>query len=86
MRKNILLQKIELDEYGCPLINIEELSVIHRMVKETIPEDYVLITSPMDLIKVDGDMKIVKIDCREYSYNELQEIIEKASMYDGLCD
>jgi hypothetical protein len=83
--KNILFQKIPMDENGYPIISLDNVSRIHEMVERSLPEDYVLITSPLELSKIDGNVKIIHIDCKEYSYNELKEIIEKADMYDGLC-
>lgn len=82
---NILFQKIPIDDSGTMLISNELVWTIHNYIKEKLPDDYILITSPMDLNKIDGDIKIINIDCKEYSCTELMEIIEKASMYDGLC-
>jgi hypothetical protein len=85
--KNILLQKIPINDCGYSLISTEQVLRIHNYIKDTLPKDdnYILITSPMDIVKVDGDMKIISIDCKSYSYEELKDIIEKASMYDDLC-
>jgi len=58
---------------------------MHDSIKDVLPKDYILITSPTDIAKIDGDLKIINIDCKEYSYNELIKIIEKAEMYNGLC-
>lgn len=82
--QNILFQKIPIDDKGTTLISTELAWNIHNYTKNQLPKDYILITSPMDLNKIDGDIKIINIDCKEYSCNELIEIIEKASMYDDL--
>jgi hypothetical protein len=84
--KNILFQKIPTNESRTPLISIEAVSRIHTYCREALPDDYILLTTPLDLSKVDGDAKIINIDCKTYSANELLDIIEKANMYDDLCD
>jgi hypothetical protein len=83
--QNILYQKIPTNEYGDMLLNWEQISSIHNCIVNAIPKDYTLITSPMDIQKVDGNFKFIMIGCKTYTYNELIEIIEKASMYDDLC-
>jgi hypothetical protein len=83
--KNILLQKVPINEKGEILLKLDMISKIHESIKNNLKDDnYILITSPMDIQKVDGDIKIIRIDCKTYSYNELEEIIEKAEKYD-LC-
>lgn len=85
--KNILLQQIPMDETGHYLLSLSEVDKIHNYIKNSIlkDSDYILITSPMNIAKVDGDIKIIHINCKEYSYDELKDIIEKAEMYEGLC-
>jgi len=82
---NILHQKIPINSNGENLLKLKEIARIHESIKNVLPKDYILITSPTDIIKIDGDLKIINIDCKEYSYNELIEIIEKSEMYNGLC-
>jgi len=79
--KKILHNKIPND------INItyEQINRWHTNTKNLLGDEYILITSPFDLNCVDGDIKLIKIDAKEYSFNELMDVIEKASMYDGLC-
>jgi hypothetical protein len=81
---NILFQKVPTNEKGNILLDLEQISLIHNCIKNIIPKDYTLITSPMEIQKLDGDFKFVMIGCKIYTYNELMETIEKASMYDGL--
>jgi hypothetical protein len=86
---NIILNKLPMDKQGSCLLNCETQSRIHNMIYKTLnekcPEDnYIVFTTPTDLSVVDGNAKIIKIDAKEYSSNELLEIIEKANMYDGL--
>ena len=82
---NILHQKIPINSNGEYLLKWSEIAKIHNSINNALPEDCIVITSPTDIIKIDGDFKVIKIDCKEYSYNELMKIIEKAEMYDGLC-
>jgi hypothetical protein len=82
--KNILFQKISMGEDGFPTVSCEFVETVHKSIKNALPADYILITSPFDLNKVDGDSKIINIDCKEYSANELLDIIENANMYDIL--
>jgi len=82
---NILHQRIPINGDGEYLLKLSEIVNMHNSIKNALPEDCIVITSPTDIIKIDGDYKIIHIDCKKYSYNELMEIIEKAEMYDGLC-
>jgi len=83
--KNILVQKIPTDDNGTSLMSLDDVLTMHNLIKDSLPDDYIIITTPTEIIKVDGDCKIIYIDCKSYSINELNEIIEKAEMYDGLC-
>jgi hypothetical protein len=86
--KTILLNKVPTDENGWSKFPTMIVGNIHNRIQQIITEndmDCVLITSPLELTAVTGNQKIITIDCKEYSYNELQEIIEKAYMYDDLC-
>jgi hypothetical protein len=83
--KNILFQKVPINERGEILLNLGTVSKIHESIKNNLKDDdYILITSPMDIQKIDGNIKIIRIDSKAYSYNELEEIIEKAEKLD-LC-
>lgn len=46
-----------------------------RTVRDNLPDEYVLLVTPFDCECVGGDEKVITIDCKEYSYNELKEII-----------
>jgi hypothetical protein len=81
----ILHQKIPMDKKnGCMLISSSTALKLHNSIQECLPEDYILITTPTDLNIIDGGDTMLVIDAKEYSYDELTDIIEKASMYDGL--
>lgn len=82
---NILHQKIPVDGKGRYLLGCDEIAKIHNSLRNALPEDCIVVTTPTELTKIDGEFKVIQIDCKEYSYNELVEIIEKAKMYDGLC-
>lgn len=76
--------QIPIDEKGIPLISVERVKMTYDHTKELLGEDYKIIASPLFINKIEGNDKIVTIDCKEYTYNELIEIIEKAQIYDML--
>ena len=78
-KKTIIHQK-----YDKKTITYEELARSHNMIKNALPEDYILITTPTEISKIEGDDLIVTIDAKKYSTNELLDIIEKAWQYDEL--
>lgn len=85
--KTILHQKMPLNQNGYLSLSLEIIAKYHDIIMNVINQnnmDCVVITSPMELTAVTGETKIITIDCKEYSYNELNEIIEKAGMYDVL--
>jgi hypothetical protein len=61
-----------------------ELKHLVDEINSVSEEKFLLICSPFDIDKVDGDFKFINIDAKEYSYNELVEIIDKAWRYDEL--
>ena len=72
---------------GDNLIKLRDVEIIHNSIRSILDDndmDCVLITSPLELTAITGDQKIITIDCKEYSYNELQDVLEKAWMYDDL--
>lgn len=75
--KKIILNKVTLDEYGVSPFNQEEVEDIHNMIKNNLGDDYTVITSPMDITLVEGDDIIIRIDCKDYTFNELMDIIGK---------
>lgn len=75
----IIHQKFDMDK-----IKFKQVSKLHDMLKSALPQDYIIITSPTDISKIDGDDIVITIDTREYTINELMEIIEKSWMYDEL--
>ncbi len=77
--------KIPTDSEFNPLLDLETVKTYYDQVKSMLPEWYNLIASIVDIEKISGDCTIVKTGCKEYSYNELMEVIEKAEMYDSLC-
>lgn len=71
--KVIIHQKYDVDK-----ILPRELSELHNMLVETLPKDYIVISTPTDVQKLDGDDIVI------YTYNELVDVIEKAWAYDEL--
>ncbi len=72
--KTIIHNKIETPIRFSP----DSVNGIHQNLKRWLGDEYIVVTTPTDLSVIDGDSKIIKIDCKEYSYNELIESIEKA--------
>lgn len=52
--------------------------VVDMLKKNLRFKKYIVLCTPFDCECVDGDAKVITIDCKEYSYNELKEIIERA--------
>ena len=76
--------KIIHQKYDMHKLTIEQVASLHKMLKETFPESYLIISTPTDITQIDGDDTIITIDTTQYTANELLEIIEKSQMYDGL--
>lgn len=83
MNKTIIHQRIPTED-GQILMSWDVTSNLHEVVRNQLPEDYIVITTPTDLSVVDGNVKIIRIDAKEYTTNELLEIIEKSNYYDNL--
>ena len=83
-KKTIIHQTIPTDEYGKYLLSPHDINRFAELTKINLGNDYILIVSPMETKAIDGDDILINIDCKEYSYNELKEIIEKAKNYDNL--
>jgi len=54
---NILHQKIPINSNGEYLLKLREVSRMHDSIKDVLPEDYILITSPTDIAKIDGNYR-----------------------------
>lgn len=75
--KKILLNKVPIDEYGISPFDQEEIEDIHNMINNRLGDEYTVITSPTDITLVEGDDVIIRIDCKDYTFNELMDIIGK---------
>jgi len=85
MSKTIIHSKIPTDTNGNYLLSAKQIADYADRASDILGDDYIFIVTPFEMNKIDGDDMLINIDCKEYSYNELMEIIEKAKMYDGLC-
>lgn len=74
---NILHIKLKMDNNGSILPDDKTAAAFFESIKNSIPKNYSLIISPYDIERISGDAKIITIDCKEYSYNELKEMINK---------
>ena len=77
--KTIIHQKYDMEK-----ITSERVKQMHDMLKATLPEDYIVISTPTDITEVKGNDTIITIDAKPYTTGELMEIIEKAWKYDEL--
>jgi len=64
----------------------ENINELLKRIEDETGEKYYLISAPTEITKIDGNAKIIQIDADAYSYNEIKDVIEKAAIYDGLCD
>lgn len=72
---------------GCPTLRHDEVQNIHDCVlcaTKQLDEPYIVITTYTDLTCINDTDTVLTIDAKNYTYQELNEIIEKANMYDGL--
>lgn len=84
MSKTVIHSRIPTDDMGDMLISPEYIDKFAEITKNQLGDEYILIITPFETSKIDGDATLININCKEYSYNELMDIIEKAKMYDGL--
>jgi len=73
--KTIIHQKIP-TKNGCPIMTRQTVNDLHNYLRETLPEDYIIVTTSTDISVISGDAKIIAIDAKEYSYDELKRIID----------
>ena len=59
---------------------------LKEVVEKELNDEYLLVTTPTDLSVIDGDQIVITIDTKPYTGSELLEIIEKAAIYDDLCE
>ena len=79
--KKIIVQEFEMGKF-----TFQQLSQQHENLQNYLPEDYILITTPFKTYMANPEDKLIYIQDKSYSAEELLEVIEKADMYDGLCD
>jgi hypothetical protein len=85
MENKIIHMKIPLDSDGNISIKYNTMQMFYNAVKEALPKDYIIVATPFDTTSISGSDLLITIDSKEYSYNELKDIIEKSEMYNGLC-
>lgn len=84
MSNKILHNKIPIDEYGSMLIPVRSVSEIHNYIMEIVKQlddNYIVITSPTEISCLNDNDVVISIDAKDYTYNELKEIIQKANNY-----
>jgi predicted O-methyltransferase YrrM len=83
---NIIFCRVPITPDGSAALDFETTKSIVDQIRNTLGNGYTVIAAPLELTKVNGDFNFIQIDAKQYNYNELVEIIEKATMYDDLCD
>lgn len=84
--KKVFVQKIPLlqGKYQNNMaISYEIANNFHNMVYGELKNDYHVITTPMECSIIDENEKIFCVDGSNYSLSEINEIIEKAKIYDS---
>lgn len=61
----------------------DEINFFSKKVKEVLP-DYTIIFTPYDITFEDENDLALNLDGINYTVKQLEEKLEKASMYDGL--
>lgn len=75
----IIHVKIPISDSGCPILSCDTINNYVKYVSEAmVGSGYKFIASPFEMFCLDSNKKILTIDCQQYSYNELQEMIKKA--------
>ena len=72
---------------GYPTLKCADVQSTHDCISNAIKqldEHYIVITTYTDLTCLNDTDTVLTIDAKNYTYQELNEIIEKANMYDGL--
>jgi len=76
--KVIIHQKIP-TKNGYGILPQKTINDLHQYLRDALPEDYIIISTPTDISVIDGSTKIITIDSKEYSYDELKNIIDSQS-------
>lgn len=81
------MKKIIVQEFDYEKTSMEMARKFHFNTQGALPEeDYILITTPFKTYMANPEDKIIYIQDKAYSSEELLKVIEKADMYDGLCE
>lgn len=80
------MKKIIVQEFDYDKTPIDVARKFHFNTEGSLPEDYILITTPFKTYMANPEDKILYIQDKAYSSEELLKVIEKAEMYDGLCE
>jgi hypothetical protein len=73
--KKIIHNKLPMDQYGNSILCDEEIEIIHNTIQDMLGNDYIVITTPTDISLINSDDIIIKIDCKDYTYNDLIALI-----------
>ena len=79
------MKKIIVQEFDYDKTPHDVAKRFHFNTESCLPEDYILITTPLKTYMANPEDKLIYIQDKSYSAEELLEIIEKAQMYNDLC-
>lgn len=71
-KRTIIHQKYNINE-----LPVEQIVQCHNTLVDSLPDDYMVVTTPTDISKIEGDDVIIVIDTKEYIADELLDIIKK---------
>ena len=57
----------------------------YEQLNKELGDRYTVLFTPYDVVFEDENNVALLIDGREYTHRELEEVLDKAAMYDDLC-
>lgn len=79
------MKKIVHIQFDLERQSFEEIRAYYENIKELLGDNYTVFASPFHVTFDCEDDVALSIDCKDYTYKELEEILDKAAMYDDLC-
>lgn len=75
-KPSIIHMKLPVNDNGHMPVPHSIVNEFMKIAKKHLGNKYKFMASPFELSCLTGDTKIINIDCKEYSYDELQELIK----------
>ncbi len=67
--------KILHNKYNKYELTTDDVLRVHKMLETAVGDEYKILTTPTDLTLVDGDDVLIVIDTKNYTYNEIIQLI-----------